>query len=177
MKNPPMRHLLLLTGPRGSGKSTWCDRIASHTREMGLNPGGLLSPAIFHNGKKIGIDLLDIATRDRRQLTRKCAQSSQGIRLGDWCFDPNTLDWGNQILTALKDHDLLLLDELGPLEFEKGLGLMKGLQLIDEKAFHQAVVVIRPELLKASQNRWPDAEVVDISCVESILQLLEQEFS
>jgi nucleoside-triphosphatase THEP1 len=174
MKKPPMRYLRLLTGPRGSGKTSWCASFVAHAREKDLNPGGLLSPALFHDGKKIGIDLLNIVTGEQRPLARRCAHSSQDIQLGDWCFDPTTLDWGNQILRTLKNRGLILLDELGPLEFEKGIGLIAGLKLIDEKMFHQAIVVIRPELLQPAKDRWPDAEVVDISCVETNLQILEK---
>jgi nucleoside-triphosphatase len=169
-----MRHLTLLTGPRGSGKTSWCVRYAAHARKKDLDPGGLLSPALFHDGKKIGIDLLNIATGEQRPLARRCAHPLEGIRLGDWCFNPATLEWGNQILRTLKNRDLILLDELGPLEFEKGTGLIAGLQLIDEMKFYQAIVVIRPELLQPAQNRWSDAEVVDVSCVDSYLLTLEK---
>jgi nucleoside-triphosphatase THEP1 len=174
MKNHPGRQLLLLTGPRGSGKSTWCSRLISQAREEDLNPGGLLSPAIFHDGKKIGIDLLDITSGNQRSLARRGVKGSQGIRLGDWCFDAATLAWGNQILHTLKGHELILLDELGPLEFEKGLGLVAGLKLIDEKKFQLAVVVIRQELLQTARIRWPNAEVVDVSYIEPNLHLLKR---
>jgi hypothetical protein len=66
------------------------------------------------------------------------------------------------------------MDELGPLEFEKGIGLIAGLELIDGKMFHQAIVVIRPKLLQPAQYRWPEAEVVDVSCAESQLRILEK---
>ena len=169
-----MRDLTLLTGPRGSGKTSWCTRFVAHAREKDLYPEGLLSPALFHDGEKIGIDLLNIATGEQRPLARRCAHLSQGIPLGEWCFNPTTLDWGNQILGTRKHRDLILLDELGPLEFEKGIGLIAGLKLIDEKMFRRAIVVIRPELLHPAQDRWPDAEVVDISCVETAPQILEK---
>lgn len=170
-----MCDLTLLTGPRGSGKTTWCVRYVSHAREKGLHPAGLLSPAIFHDGKKIGIDLLDISTGEQRPLARRCPQSSQDIQLGHWCFTASTLDWGNQILNTLHDQDLILLDELGPLEFEKGVGLLAGLQLIDEKRFHQAIVVIRPDLLQPACSRWPEAGVVDVSSFEPEFHSLERD--
>jgi nucleoside-triphosphatase len=175
MKNAPMCDLTLLTGPRGSGKTTWCVRFVSHARENDVHPAGLLSPAIFHDNTKIGIDLLDISTGEQRPLARRCPQSSQDIRLGHWCFDATTLDWGNQILKTLHDQDLILLDELGPLEFQKGVGLLAGMKLIDEKRFHQAIVVIRPDLLQPALSRWPGAGVVNVSNVEPELHSLERE--
>jgi nucleoside-triphosphatase len=175
MKNPTMNRITLLTGPRGSGKTNWCVRFLSRSKEKVLDVGGMLSPAVFHDGRKIGIDLLHIPTGEQRPLARKGEQSSEHLRLGDWWFNSATLDWGNRVLDKSINHDLILLDELGPLEFEKGLGLVAGLKLIDEKNYRHAVVVIRPELLQTAQIRWPDAEIVDISCVETLLHPLERE--
>jgi nucleoside-triphosphatase len=174
-KEQSMSYLTLLTGPRGSGKTTWCTRLASKAKEKNLDVGGLLSPGIFHNNEKIGIDLLNIATGEQRPLAHRFAQPSQSICLGEWGFDPAILDWGNQILQTLNNQDLILLDELGPLEFEKGIGLIAGMKLIDEKTFHHAVVVIRPELLHLAQKRWPEAKVVDVSCVDPKLPTLKQD--
>jgi len=174
MSRPLKNNITLLTGTRGSGKTTWCEKSVSIAKENGLHAVGLLSPAIFHDAKKIGIDLVDIATGEQRPLARRCAQSSRRIRLGVWCFNAATLDWGNQILQELKNHNLIFLDELGPLEFEKGLGLQEGLHLIDAREFVQAFIVIRPELLITAQARWPEAKVIDISSVKPKLQELIQ---
>ena len=169
-----MRDLIILTGPRGSGKTSLCARWISSAKANGLDPAGLLSPAVFHQGEKIGIDLLNVATGEQRPLARQCLQTSQGIRLGVWCFKVTTLDWGNQILRTVKDQGLIFLDEMGPLEFEKGTGLVAGFELIDKKVFDQAVVVIRPELLRQAQDRWPEARVLDVSAVESEIPFPER---
>lgn len=169
-----MRQLILLTGPRGSGKTTQCTELVSLARVYTLNPMGLLSPAVFMGGKKIGIDLFNIATSEQRPLARRWLEDSEGIRMGDWCFDPSCFTWGNKILSELNTNNTIILDELGPLEFEQGHGLVEGLKFIDEKRFHQAFVVIRPELVGLAQIRWSDAKVMELSSVDLALQLLEQ---
>ena len=169
-----MRQLILLSGPRGSGKTTQCAELVSQARVYNLSPMGLLSPAVFQDGKKVGIDLFDIATSEQRPLARHWLESSKGIRMGDWCFDPSCFVWGNQILSELNTNNTIILDELGPLEFEQGLGLVEGLKLLDEKRYHQAFVVIRPELLGLAQQRWSEAKVIELSSVDPTLQLLEK---
>jgi nucleoside-triphosphatase THEP1 len=168
-----MRQLILLTGPRGSGKTTRCAELVSQARTTGLNPIGLLSPAVFKDEKKIGIDLFNIATTEQRPLARRWSENSKGIKMGEWCFDPFCFAWGNQILNEFNVSDTIFLDELGPLEFEQNLGLVEGLKLIDEERFHRTFIVIRPELIGLAQRRWPDSKVMDLSSADLALQLLD----
>jgi len=169
-----MSHLYLITGSRGSGKTTWCTDLAKRASENDLSQGGFLSPAIFEGGKKIGIDLLDIRTGQQRPLARWRSKNAASILMGDWCFDPVCFEWGNQILKALTSNDLIIIDEIGPLEFETGNGFVEGLRLVDEKRYQKAFVVIRPELLEVAKARWPEAEVVDIDSGKPPPHLLER---
>ena len=54
------------------------------------------------------------------------------------------MDWGNQTLNTSTPCDVLVVDELGPLEFERGIGLQNGFTAIDSRNFDFALVVIRP---------------------------------
>ena len=74
-----------------------------------------------------------------------------------------TLEWGNTILESIKSCDLFILDEIGPLEFEHGIGLIAGLDIIDSHKKIPAVVVVRPSLLALADKRWPWAQVLDVS--------------
>ncbi len=51
------------------------------------------------------------------------------------------------MLESATPCDLLIVDELGPLEFERNEGWPAGLAAIDSAAYKVGVVVIRPELL------------------------------
>lgn len=156
------KKLFIITGPKGSGKSSYCAALASRLRSKRRSLAGLLSPAGFERGEKIGIDLLDLVSNERRPLAIRGTTENEGIFMGEWLFNKTTLDWGNQILHKISESELLILDELGPLEFNQGLGLLEGMKLIDECRFQQAYVVIRPELLEAALGRWSVTEVIDI---------------
>jgi nucleoside-triphosphatase THEP1 len=161
--------LILLTGPRGAGKTSWCLDLVAQAQTRKLAVGGLVSPPVFHNGRKIAIDLLDVATGVRRRLAyhRRYSMDSQaaaltGAATDDWQFDSRVLDWGNETLERLGDCDLFILDELGPLEFLCHQGLQTGLGHIGARRYRWMVAVVRSTLIPLAKARWPWAQVLQI---------------
>lgn len=154
--------LNLITGPRGVGKTSLCTSLAKQTRAAYLTVGGILCPAIFENGLKTGMRLTHIQTGEQRLLGSRNATPALNFRVGAWYFDESVLHWGNDILRASTDVDVLFIDELGPLEFIEGKGFQAALELLDAGTFNQAVVIVRPALLALAQERWPDTAVIDL---------------
>jgi iron complex transport system ATP-binding protein len=155
--------LIIVTGPSGSGKSTWCKELSRRAAGKGLSVRGILSPAVFENGGKIGIDLIDLSDGSRRRLAEQRRGASSGVTTPRWQFDEGTLDWGNAILGNLPPADLVIIDELGPLEFLRGMGLQNGLKVVDERAQPTICVVVRPSLVSDARKRWPHGLVMDVS--------------
>lgn len=153
--------LVILTGPRGSGKTQACLKLAEAALARGKAPVGLISPAVFEDGHKTAIDLLDLGSGKRRRLAERPPPGAAGTAGLGWRFDATVLAWGNAILDRLPAGGLLVLDELGPLEFEHGQGLSAGLALLDARRHRLAVAVVRPELLTAALSRWPWAQTSD----------------
>jgi iron complex transport system ATP-binding protein len=154
--------LIIVTGQSGSGKSTWCKELARRAAEKGLSVGGVLSPAVFENGEKTGIDLIDLSDGTRRRLADRRQGSSSKVTTPRWQFDEAALDWGNTILGNLPSTDLVIIDELGPLEFVRGMGLQNGLRVVDEGGHRVTCVVVRPSLLSDARKRWPHGLVMDV---------------
>ena len=156
--------LFLVTGASGTGKTTWCTRLVEQARSRGLNPVGILSLAVFESGIKTGIDLLEIHGGESRRLAnrREPVRSPGELNRAafNWNFNEDTLVWGNQLLERLPVSDVLILDELGPLEFLENKGLVNGLKLIDQQKHNLACVSVRPNLLATAQERWPWALVL-----------------
>ena len=171
-------NLLLLTGARESGKTSLLVKVLEKCREGGINAAGVISPAVFNNGIKTGIDLLDVRSGERRRLAELRKADSSGIMTTRWVFDTHTLDWGNQILRSAIPCDLLLIDELGPIELEKGIGLQIGITAINSGDYKAAVVVVRPELIQKALQLWPGSEVFNIeSCHPNGFMLLMTKIS
>ena len=158
--------LVLLTGASGTGKTTWCTGLVELAHARRLTPTGIISPAVFESGIKTGIDLLDIQSGERRRLaTRREPDGSPGAPIRstlNWQFNEDTLAWGNHLLESLPESHILILDELGPLEFLENAGLVNGLKLIDQQQHNLACVPVRPNLLATAQERWPWATILHI---------------
>jgi nucleoside-triphosphatase len=153
--------LLILTGNKGAGKTAWCLELIDEAFQRRFRVSGLVSPAVMNGRQKVGIDLMDVHNGEGRRLAVLRADGSQkntkerGLSTMDWIFDPSVIAWGNQILERLDFSELLVLDELGPLELVEGKGLTAGLKCIDDRRYQIACVVIRPALLANAVERWP----------------------
>ena len=71
MKRNPSSKLTIVTGAVGSGKSTWCEKIAKRDQDAGLSVVGLHSMAVFCESQKVGIDLVDLGSGERRRLAER----------------------------------------------------------------------------------------------------------
>lgn len=160
-KNKP--RLLLVTGPRGSGKTLWCMDLVGRAHARGLNLCGLTSPAIFLNNRKIGIELKDLYSGEQHRLAYRKGDENGDIQTQDWQMVAETMEWGNSVLEQIESCDLFVLDEIGPFELDHGIGLVAGLDIIENTKDFPCVVVIRPSLIKKALARWHWAEVLDVS--------------
>ena len=155
--------LTLVTGPRGAGKTRWCMDLADHARRLGLNPHGLVSPSVMEGGQKVGIDLLALGSGERRRLAYRKGDADGDIATTDWQMVSDTLQWGNTILKSIHSCEIFILDEVGPLEFEQGVGLVAGLHFVDAHRDFPLFVVVRPSLLDAARQRWPRSTLLDLT--------------
>jgi nucleoside-triphosphatase len=169
----PTPLLFVITGARGAGKTTFCARIVEAAREAGWKAAGILSHAVFagstpRDGIRTAIEAEDLRTGARRTLARRVAADEALPTPGTkhWDFDPAAIDWGNEVLEAAPPVDLLIVDELGPLEFERDAGWQKGLAAVDSRQYAIALVVVRAELLGEALLRWGEANVVEIETPE-----------
>ena len=160
-----MKSLTLLTGPRGAGKTSLCLDMANKAKAAGQIVAGLLSPARFEGNYKVGIDVLDLRSGRRYPLAQRRSKKPDGAPISgepetnNWRFDAEALAWGAEVLQQATPCDLLIIDELGPLEFERKGGWLVALDIIDRGDYHRALIVARPKLLATAQSRWPWAQI------------------
>lgn len=154
--------LAILTGPSGSGKTTLCRELAAAARSGGRDVAGVLCPAVFEGTCKTGIAVVDLRGGGTRALARRREPGpAEATARRRWVFDDAALAWGDARLAAATPCDLLVVDELGPLELDEGRGWTAGIAAIDSGAYHAAIVVVRPALLERARARWPLAAIAD----------------
>ncbi len=152
--------LIFVTGPRGSGKSSRCAEFVIFARACGISVSGVLSIPVFDSAVKVAIELLDVGTGASRRFAHH--HGGKGADVGHWRLEDSALAWANGVLRIAADSELLLVDELGPMELLRGEGLVEGMRALDSGRYRLALVVVRPELLPQALERWPQGKVVDV---------------
>ncbi len=154
----PPGKILLLSGDSGSGKTTLCLNLLERIKKHPLKVAGVICPPAFDGNAKTGIRLLDLASGEERPLARLRDESDAGLSTHRWLFNEESILWGNERLAVAVPCDVLIVDELGPLEFERGLGFTNAFTAINSGQYRAALVVIRPSLLEQAFRRWPAAQ-------------------
>jgi len=166
-----MSQLYLLTAPRGAGKTTFCRTLAQTARAAGWDVAGLLSSAVFENGIKTGICAQNLRTGESRSLavssTSQPPPANDQLLLGAWLFDPASIAWGNEALNTCLPCDLLIVDELGPLELLRGEGWVNALKVLRQPTalYKIGVVVIRPELVTIAHSNFAIHDIVLLNSI------------
>jgi nucleoside-triphosphatase THEP1 len=147
--------IALVTGAVGCGKTTTCRRALELLQRGGMKAGGILSPARLDAcGAKTGIDVINVATGERRRLAEYV--TSGGRTIGSYTFDERTLSWASGCIRAAVSDGcaLLVVDEIGPLELVHHAGLVAALDLLaDPKTVPHALVIVRRAYLERLQRR------------------------
>ncbi len=168
--------VLLITGERNSGKTLLCKRVVEIARKANWQIKGLISPAILKGDQKAGIGVEDLFTGKRFMLARPPEETDAAapVRTEGWVFDERCIAWCNNVLEQSTPTDLLVVDEIGPLELVQNNGWTAAIPAVASEKFHLALVVVRDELLHNLQERFPQADVVRVTTADRIDDLVEQ---
>lgn len=134
----------------------------------GWDAAGLLSLAEFHDGVKKGIWAVDVRSGEKQLLASDLRQAENDLIFGKWFFNHFTLEWGNRVLRSSIPCDLLVIDELGPLEFKLFQGWVSALEVIRTGQFKIALVIIRPELTEPAINLLHPDRTIRLCAVEKV---------
>jgi len=158
--------IVILSGKSGCGKTTLCAQVAALARARGLAVAGVLTPPRLADGRKVGLDVADLRTGQRRPLA-EAVGATDGPATEGWHFHAAGLAWGTAVLRHATPCDLLVMDELGPLELIRDQGWTVGLDLLRAGHHRLALVVVRPELLPRLQERLDGMELLIITMTEA----------
>jgi nucleoside-triphosphatase len=107
---------IFLTGEPGTGKTTVMKRTAELLQVKGFKVGGLVTKEIRDNGIRTGFSIEDLATHEEGILAS--VGSRDGPRVGKYTVNLRDLNeiGARAIRMAVDAADLVLIDELGPME-------------------------------------------------------------
>lgn len=155
------KYIMLLAGQRGVGKTTTCQRLVEIASRQGYRVSGVLAPALFdQSGAKVGFEAVDVGSGERRILARADSDLG-GPRIGRYSFDLTSLSWACDLLQRAfaTGCDLLIVDEIGPLELERDQGFVTILRHLQRKTPCHTLLVVRNELLNELRRHLPQAEL------------------
>jgi len=164
---------VLLTGERQVGKTTVCRQVAELARGLGYGPAGVLAPALLdEDGLPVAYHALMVADGEQRLLAQANGDlggvlglvlseaeelSNGGLRTGRYSFDTDLFVWviGRLRGAISRGCDLLIIDEIGPLELEQGRGLAPILSDLSGGRLPPLLLVVRSELAGRLQKWLP----------------------
>jgi nucleoside-triphosphatase THEP1 len=138
--------------------------VEGQSRRARPEPGRRACPADWELGirnwelTKVGFEAVDVGSGERWPLAHTDRKMG-GPQVGPYSFDPAALARALRVLERAISAgcDLLMVDEIGPLELEQGKGLAPILDLLPVEGPTHTLIVVRPALLDPLLLRLKDA--------------------
>lgn len=136
----------VLTGGRNSGKTLICNDLAAEAHARDMDVAGILT-SLSGPEPQAPREVIDLRTGASRLFGVPTRSSGDSLTPG-WSIKQEVFEWANGVLRAAVPCELLIIDEIGPLELEGGRGWVAALEVVRGGRFGAALVVCRPNLLE-----------------------------
>lgn len=155
--------VFILTGDVDEGKTATARRIVDRLKDNGINIRGVLSTKNMNNPHKHGYFINDITSGQKAPL---CSQNpAQGsIRTGRFYFSEEGLKFGRHVLLqSLKNPtDLVVIDELGPLELNDK-GWAPAIEQLLTQSQTPQLWIVREKLVNIVMRKWHIGDITIFS--------------
>lgn len=141
--------IYVLTGPVRFGKTSFLKRFLSELSHRGCRIDGFLSVAYWEGQKHCGYDLFDLRERKTIPFIR-LRGNVKWPKVGPFFFIPQALQEAKSIILRAKNVNLLVADEIGPLEMA-GKGVWPALKEMIFLTSPSMLCVVRSGLLENFQ--------------------------
>jgi nucleoside-triphosphatase len=110
------KHILLLTGNPGVGKTSVLLRTVQSLKAEGYSIGGMISREVRSDGVRVGFEILDLASNRRGWLAH--VDQKMGPKVGRYGVNMEGLEGlgVSVIAEAAEKLDVVAIDEIGPME-------------------------------------------------------------
>lgn len=159
------RRVILVTGGVGSGKTTLARALIRDERGDGRTVGGVISEKIPYRTGSDGrqtwcYEFVDVATGSRMRYAEPRAirlpdrNAAEGRAGGRYIFSDRGFRFAEEVLDAARDRDVVVIDEVGPLELRGG-GLWRSTLDLLENSRTDLILCVRGRLVGPLSARLP----------------------
>jgi len=160
--------VFLVTGKVHGGKTSYLLKLVEQLKHRDFKVGGFLSPGSFESGERSGFRLQNI--QSGLELTLASIRKTPGwFRYRRFWFNPDAFRQGREWISfsLSEDPDVLVIDEVGPMELE-GSGWSESLVTLQNSPAPIQVWSVRETLIPELGKRWnlPYTRVIQIEETE-----------
>jgi len=166
--------IFILTGPVHSGKTTLLKEVVRELKEKKYRIDGFLSEAVWTREETVGYDLFDLKKERSIPLIRRTGEE-EWQKIGSYFFIPQSLTEAEKIILRGKEADILVVDEVGPLELS-GRGFWPALKQVVFQPLNSYILVIRKNIIKdfLAMLGKSEVKIFDIKNKDIFAQLIEE---
>ncbi|MCS7139930.1 MAG: NTPase [Candidatus Nezhaarchaeota archaeon] len=109
---------MFVTGRPGIGKTTLVFKVVDQLRSLGFKVGGIVTLEVRKGGVRSGFKIVDVESGEETSLAT--VSSAPGPRVGKYLVHVENIDTFavNSVIKALESGDLVVIDEIGPMELK-----------------------------------------------------------
>lgn len=164
IENIEQRKVIVITGERGSGKSTYLTELSKKLVEKNISVGGFIAKGHIKEGERSGFSIVDI--HSHKEMILSSIDDIGKIKTGKFYFNEGALDFGKEITSKeyIKNDKFVIIDEIGPLEL-KNQGWSEVVEHIFESPNQIQIWAVRKNLIKTVLRRFAisEAQILDIN--------------
>lgn len=142
--------VFIITGPPGSGKTTFLSNLVNELRDVKIRTGGFLAEGFWLGDVRSHFELFDLFSKDRILFCTKETHSDWN-KHGHFYINPSAITFGEKVLSTanISQFPICIIDEVGPFELQ-GKGWFESIQRISTDLPDKPMIwVVRGSLVQA----------------------------
>ncbi len=165
--------VFVITGPVHSGKTSFLQKTVIQLKNQKVRLDGYLSLAVVRGKERLGYDFLDLRTEEAIPFLRRTGEKGWPV-IGPYFLDPRVLQKAKEKILGSSPQDLLVVDEIGPLEV-RGEGIWPALSVVLKEPSRCFVLVVRRAILEQVAKLLSEepAAVIDLTAAWHSSDLLD----
>jgi len=173
MNDPGLhQHIHVLTGKVQGGKTTFITNQIKELRKIGVIVMGMLCPGLITEGRRSEFSLVNIETGHQISMGTE-QKKNKWQKYRRFYFNPEAFIKGSEWIkdSLMKSPDLLVIDEVGPMELE-GLGWSSTLGSMAKESDITQLWIVRQDIVSEVILKWkiPDDHVYTMLTIEGLFK-------